>query len=93
MSASDYMTTVGELISTLKEFDQDRVVIIARDSEGNGYSPFSCATGNNDAYRPETTWFGYAGIEHLTPELTSHGYSDEDVIEDGIPCVVLCPIN
>lgn len=31
--------TIAELIETLKHLDNDRIVIMSRDPEGNGYSP------------------------------------------------------
>lgn len=48
---------VRELVKDLLELDQDFDVIIAKDTEGNGYSPMSSpiTTGR---YTPETTWAG-----------------------------------
>lgn len=82
---------VRKLIELLQTQDPDREVILSKDGEGNSYSP-ACdfSTG---AYAAETTWCGSYGLEELTEELEKQGYLDEDVIEDGVPCLVLWPIN
>lgn len=83
--------TVSELIKQLKECDPNRIVIISKDSEGNDYSPFS---GFYEAsYKANSTWSGEIGLETLTEEDRKSGYSEEDVLEDGVPCVVLRPTN
>ena len=82
--------TVKELIEQLKKEDPDRLVIMAKDPEGNGYSPLSDFWSG--AYRAETTWFGEVGLESLTDEYRKQGFSEEDVI-DGVPALILTPIN
>lgn len=72
--------TVGRLIKMLAGCEDDRVVVLARDPEGNGYSPLDelCEA----FYRPENTYSG---------ELVDE---DEDVVEPtDKPCVVLWPTN
>lgn len=82
---------VHELIALLQKQDPNREVILARDAEGNGYSPLDedLSTG---AYRPETKWSGEVGLEALTEELEAGGYTDEDIVE-GIPALILHPLN
>ena len=83
--------TVKELIDALAKEDLNRLVIMAKDAEGNGYSPISHFwTG---AYLDDTGWSGEAGLEKLTPEDEEGGYGEEDVISHGIPAVILCPMN
>ena len=83
--------TVKELIEELKQLDETRIVVMSRDAEGNGYSPLSHFwTG---AYRAETTWMGDVGLEKLTAKDRKDGYGEEDVIDDGDPAVILCPVN
>ena len=82
---------VSEWIAELQKLDGDRVVIMATDAEGNGYSPLSGMWVG--AYRPDTTWSGKVGFESLTDEDRLLGYTEEDVIEDGQPAVILCPAN
>ncbi len=87
------MTTVGELIKILKKENPDRVVIMSKDGEGNDFSPFT-AIGRS-AYDPDNTDNTYhqIGIEELTDELKEQGYTEEDLVEGGIPALVLWPIN
>lgn len=70
--------TVAELIAALQRMEQDRVVIMQKDSEGNGYSPL--ADVDPCAYQAETTWSG---------ELWPEGHAENDCV----PCVVLSPVN
>lgn len=83
--------TVKQLINLLKKEDQDRIVILSKDGEGNSYSPldsfYKCS------YRADSTWSGEIGLEKLTTELEKSGYSEEDVISDGEPALVLYPTN
>jgi len=79
--------TVAELIEELKQHDPNRLVVMARDTEGNGYSPLydTLYTG---AYCKS---FGEFGLEKLTDEDKRRGYTEEDVYEDGVPALCLYP--
>lgn len=83
--------TVKELIDQLSECDPNRLVVIAKDSGGNGYSPLWKFW--EGAYRADTTYSGEMGLEKLTPEDENDGYSEEDVIRDGVPAIVLKAVN
>jgi hypothetical protein len=83
--------TVKELIEKLQAEDPDRLVICQKDPEGNGYSPLE--DWWSGAYRADSTWSGEAGMESLTDEDRLRGYSEEDVIEDGVPALFLVPVN
>lgn len=81
---------VRELIEQLQREDPEAVVILQRDSEGNGYSPLSGTdTGN---YEATTKWSGNFGPHELTVAMVKAGYSEKDVVH-GERAVVLCPIN
>ena len=88
--------TTKELIAKLKADDPKgtRIVIMSRDSEGNGYSPLAdISTG---AYVADSTWSGEVGLEELDDEARKEGYTEDDVKlpEDGaVPCLVLHPVN
>lgn len=83
---------VQELIDILQEVeDKSRIVVMSKDAEGNSFSPF--AAMSTGAYLADSTWSGEIGLEELTPELEERGYSDEDVIENGNPALVLWPTN
>jgi hypothetical protein len=81
---------VRELIELLKAEDPEREVIMSKDSEGNGFSPF--ADLSRQSYEATTTWYGEIGIEELTPELREQGFTEEDAIYDE-KVIVLWPIN
>lgn len=72
--------TVAELRKALEAFDDDHLVVMAKDAEGNSYSPLSDAGAG--MYLADTTWTGdvyYAG--------------DDGVPDDAVPAVVLGPTN
>jgi hypothetical protein len=77
---------VAELIEILKEEDPMALVVLSRDPEGNGFN--ECRGFSTDCYDPDGRELGLA---ELTPELKAKGYTDEDVLEDGVPCVTLWP--
>lgn len=83
--------TVGELIKALATENPDRVVIMARDAEGNGYSPLDewYSTG---AYEATCAWAGKVGLEALTAAAANAGFTEDDVI-DGVPALILWPTN
>ena len=84
--------TVGELVELLLgEPDQTREVIMAKDAEGNDYSPLHGSWCGK--YRADTTWSGDVGLEGLDDELRQRGYTDEDVMDDGVPALILTPVN
>lgn len=86
------MATVQELIDELMEVeDKSRLVVMSKDAEGNRFSPY--ADSSYQAYLADSTWSGEIGLEKLTPELEEKGYSEEDVMEDGVPALVLWPTN
>jgi hypothetical protein len=82
---------VKELIKELQEVDGDRIVIIQKDAEGNGYSPLTMID-DESTYLADSTWSGEVGIEKLTQEDRNNGYSEDDVI-GGIPALILVPVN
>jgi len=81
---------VKDLIKKLQKEDQDRIVVMSRDAEGNGFSPLDEIS--TCAYGAETTWYGEVGFEELTEEDIEAGYDEDDVIE-GEPALILRPIN
>jgi hypothetical protein len=80
---------VKELIAHLEEFDGDRLVVLSRDPEGNGFSPL--ADVSDAAYEAETPGSGWVGIEELTSVEIEAGFTEDDVKEDGVPALVLWP--
>ena len=82
---------VKELKELLKDIDDESIVILQKDAEGNEYSPLD---GINDecVYAPDSTWSGDIRFPKLTAELKKYGYTQEDC-GDGEPCVVFVPVN
>ena len=83
--------TVAELIEMLKGFGPDRIVVMQKDAEGNGYSPLVSTWAGK--YRAETTWYGDVGLEALDDELREQGFTEEDVMTSGESALVLVPVN
>jgi hypothetical protein len=88
--------TVRELREKLAEFDQDSLVVMSSDGEGNGFSPLS---GLGDSIYvdddPESIWDGAIYLNELTDELRKQGYTEEDLYDGdyGQLAVVLWPTN
>lgn len=85
------MVTVKELIEILQKEDPNKVVVMSRDPEGNGYSTL-CDIDGNSRHDLET---GETGLETLTEDLKVAGYTDEDVMSypDAVSCIVFWPTN
>lgn len=86
--------TVKELKKLLENVDENRIVILQNDAEGNGYSPLA-GIDDESNYRAYSTYSGEVGYEKLTAALRKQGYSDGDVVSgDGAePALILFPIN
>lgn len=83
---------VKELIALLQEQKPEDLIILQKDSEGNGYSPLYGAEGCR--YTADTTYSGETGLRELTDELRAQGYTEEDLAgDDAVDAVVLYPIN
>jgi hypothetical protein len=88
--------TVRDLIAILSPMNPDALVVLQKDAEGNGYSPLRDDGAYDDSvYIADSTWSGEVKYAELTDELEEAGYSEEDCAEpgEGVPCVVLVPIN
>jgi hypothetical protein len=85
---------VKELKKLLEIVDDERIIILQKDAEGNGYSPLIEIDAEVN-YRADSTWSGDIGFEKLTADLRKQGYSDGDIVSgDGAePAVVFVPVN
>lgn len=83
--------TVKELIAKLQQVEPDRIVILQKDAEGNGYSPLEGAD-DNAVWQAIKYGRGEVRMQTLTDKLRRQGYSEEDTGE-GQPCLVLYPVN
>lgn len=84
--------TVADLILELKECNPIDIVVIAKDGEGNSFSPLS-ETDNTMAYYPENTYSGEVGLRQLTKKhIIDGGYTEDDIAPEGSEdCVILWP--
>lgn len=81
MNSSEKMVTVADLINILQHEDQDRVVVLSHDAEGNGFSPFT--DFGRGTYVAESTSFG---------QLYNKQDEEDGVLpEGGVPALVLWP--
>lgn len=78
---------IRQLIAELEKLDPELEVIVSTDSEGNGFDEMRVISPGYN-YNPQDREIG---ISELTEEDINSGYTDEDVMEDGVPCVVLWP--
>lgn len=85
---------VKELKKLLQNVDDERIVIMQADGEGNSYSPL-CTIDDESNYRADSTWSGIVGYQKLTAKLIKQGYSDGDIVsgEGAEPCLILVPTN
>jgi len=78
--------TTKELINLLEKCNPDALVVMAKDGEGSSHSPLDDMWGG--AYRA-----GEVGYLTLSSALLAEGYTEEDIISDGVPAVILRPVN
>ena len=78
--------TKNELIDKLLHINGNPLVILATDSEGNSFTDLvdvGLAAYDKDSNR--------IGLFELTDEWKEFGFTDEDVLSDGEPVIVLWP--
>lgn len=86
MTGKKFKKLVNEIV------DDNDIIIISKDAEGNSFSPFSDFS-YNIFYKAITSWYGEIGYKELTPELIKDGYGEGDLIKNGKKAVVLWPTN
>jgi len=79
--------TVKELREKLLDYDQDALVVLSSDPEGNSFNALGDVEGNSKYDHSS----GRCGIAELTGPLEAAGYSNEDVMSTGKKAVVLWP--
>jgi hypothetical protein len=85
---------VKELKRLLKECDNNDEVVIAKDEEGNSFSPLS-EIQTNAVYVPSSKYSGEVYLREITGNLEVAGYLEEDLYhgKNGQNAVVLWPTN
>lgn len=84
--------TLDDLRAQLQELAHlpgDTLVVLAKDAEGNGYSPLS--TVDHAMYAAYNTWSG----EHYASPETRAAEPDEwdEAPDDAVPALFLWPVN
>lgn len=75
--------TAEALIEILKTVPPKTPIVLSSDQEGNSYrQAYSFSTDHNFKDRE-------IGLRELTAEDTKQGYTEEDLMTDGEPCVCL----
>ena len=83
---------VGELRKALEGLPDDLLVIMAKDGEGNDYSPLS-SLDSTYTYLADSTWSGEVNsAEHCFDEDPECDHSD-CLFSQGVPCLILDPVN
>ncbi len=78
---------VSELIELLQKMPQDQIVILSSDEEGNSYRELIAESMFPDhGWDPDNREIG---LLKLSTWDRTRGYAEEDVIEGGIPCLIL----
>jgi hypothetical protein len=75
---------IKELIERLQKENQDDIVVISRDEEGNGFGllhDIDLAKYKDGGTCPR----------EITPKMREIGFTDEDIFDGGENCVVLWP--
>ncbi len=86
------LLTVADLITILQaEPNQARIILLGSDYEATPCfdpvkpKPLPCVARQS----PDGSW--RTGLESLTPDLIAKGFSEEDVLTDGVPALILYP--
>lgn len=74
--------TVKELRELLKDQNDNDLVVLSSDSEGNSFSPLS-ENFSLASYESTSGERGEIWLRELTEELKKEGYSKEDLCENG----------
>lgn len=84
--------TVGEFKEHLNNYDDNDVIIMSKDEEGNKYSPLD--EGMESIYEPECTWSGNIHyLDDMTSEEIEEKYGEDIKNGNLVKCIVLYPIN
>ena len=88
--------TLNELMQTIPEEQRDLPLVISRDGSGNSFSPLSaaCVFGwEADPDHPDQGEIGFVREADITPEDRGHGFTAEDVLDDGVYAIILTPMR
>lgn len=80
---------IKDLVLLLHSLDQEADVLISSDPEGNHFQLLEDVSTqyNYKQVRGEVE----IGLKRLTPELKRSGYTEEDCMKNGDPCIIFWP--
>lgn len=87
--------TVKELKEILNNVEDDAIVVLSSDEEGNSFSPLHNSIGIYN-YEPNENDRGEVYPRELTEELIKRGWSESDLGEDKeklLKCITLYPCH
>lgn len=87
--------TVRELKEILNNVEDDAIVVLSSDSEGNSFSPLDNSVGI-DNYEPNENDRGEVYPRELTEELIKMGWTESNLGEDKeklLKCITLFPCH
>lgn len=85
------MTTVAQLIARLQKLPLAAQVVVAKDSEGNGFSPI--AVEHPDASKPDISVGFYVPESTWAGEFYTGEFHQDDKQAGGVDAVCLWPTN
>ena len=87
--------TIGDLKKQLEQYDDnDVVVVMSKDGEGNNFSPLSDI--EEKIYVPNSTWSGDVYPIEITKEMIDEGWEEDDDQHnnpEAKKAIVLWPVN
>lgn len=84
--------TVKELKQQLKDLPDDALVVLQKDSEGNGFSPLS-GVGLPELYCPNNDWSGEVNRLEFDIKYYENIEDYESFKSEAVQCIVLWPSN
>ncbi len=84
---------VKQLLKELEKCNPESEVVMAKDEEGNGYSPLYEVDGENMVYTPDSTWSGDIFDKRWSPDDAGLEKSDHKKMMKKKVCVLLWPVN
>jgi len=84
---------VAELIQELQKLDQTKIVILQKDTEGNGFSPLE-AVDEYSVYDADSNWEGEVYSTDWTADEAAMDEDEWEAFKKETPgCVVLFPVD
>ena len=82
---------VKDLKAALSGFDDEDIVVLAKDGEGNSFSPLADVEAS--LYSPDNSYRGETSARELTAEMVVRGFGEEDILTGATRSVTLWPTN